>query len=135
DAEEIIEGNWVGTHIEGEPIYISMDDGFAERMGVTVGDELIFNVQGALMKTTIGSLRKIDFQRVTNNFLVLFPEGVLENAPKFHVILTRFKNPDESAALQSKVVEAYPNISIIDLELILETVDDVLGKVSFVIQF
>lgn len=135
DAEEIVEGKWIGHHIAGEPIYISMDQGFAERMDVTVGDELIFNVQGALMKTIIGSLRKIDFQRVTTNFLVLFPEGVLENAPKFHVILTRFRNPDESAALQSKVVAAFPNISIIDLELVLNTVDEVLGKVSFVIQF
>lgn len=135
DAEKIVDGEWKGKHSDGEPIFISMDDGFAERMGVGVGDELVFNVQGALMKTTIGSLREIDFQRVTTNFLVLFPEGVLEDAPKFHVILTRFNDPDESAALQSKIVAAFPNISIIDLELVLNTVDEVLGKVSFVIQF
>ena len=135
DSEKIVEGEWKGMHIEGEPIYISMDERFAESMGVGMGDELIFNVQGALMKTYIGSIRKIDFQRVTTNFLVLFPTGVLENAPKFHVILTRFKDADGSAALQSKVVQEYPNISIIDLELILSTVDEVLGKVSFVIQF
>ena len=136
DSEEITEGTWTGVYRDnGDPIYISMEEGFAERMGVTIGDELVFNVQGALMKTRIGSLRKIDFQRVTTNFLVLFPEGVLENAPKFHVILTRFTDAEESASLQSKVVSAYPNISIIDLELILNTVDEVLGKVSFVIQF
>ena len=136
DSEELAEGNWIGVAADdGESIPISMEEGYAERMGVTIGDELTFNVQGALMKTKIASLRTIDFQRVTTNFLVLFPTGVLENAPKFHVILTRFENADESAALQSEIVASFPNISIIDLELVLNTVDEVLGKVSFVIQF
>lgn len=136
DSEQIVKGKWVGKHDEtDDAVSISMDENFANRMGVDIGDELEFNIQGAIVKVKIGSLRKIDFQRVTTNFLVVFPTGVLENAPKFHVILTRFNLPEESARLQAKVVRDFPNVSIVDLELILKTVDDVLGKVSFVIQF
>src|SRR5690606_11559069 len=41
----------------------------------------------------------------------------------------------ESAQCQQAVVRAFPNVSIIDLTLILEAVDDLLSKVSFVIRF
>jgi putative ABC transport system permease protein len=42
---------------------------------------------------------------------------------------------DESARMQREVVKAFPNISIIDLMLVLQTVDSILGKISFVVRF
>lgn len=136
DSEEIIEGRWVGK-IEnpGDSIFISMSDGYAENLNVKIGDELVFNVQGAIIKTYLGSLRRIDWNRVQTNFLVVFPEGVLEKAPQFHVLITRVTNNELSARYQQAVVRNYPNVSIIDLQLILSTLDDILGKVSFVIRF
>lgn len=136
DSEELIAGNWPKPVVDPlDTIFISVEEGMARDMDLTLGDEVVFNVQGALMNTYVGSIRKIDWQRITTNFLVMFPEGVLEKAPKFHVILTRFTTSEESADFQSSVVSAFPNVSIIDLELVLNTVDEVLSKVSFVIQF
>lgn len=134
DSETILEGEWKGT-VENDSIFISLDQGLAEDMKVGLGDPLTFNVQGALIECYVGSIREIDWQRVQTNFLVVFPEGVLEEAPKFHVLLTRYEKVEKSAQYQQKVVSKFPNISIIDLDLILKTVDEVLGKISFVIQF
>jgi putative ABC transport system permease protein len=39
------------------------------------------------------------------------------------------------ADFQRAVVQDFPNVSVIDLGLILKTVDEILGKVAFVIQF
>ena len=47
-----------------------------------IDDELIFDVQGVPIKTTIASLRTVDWKRFQTNFFVLFPAGVLETAPK-----------------------------------------------------
>ena len=58
-------------------------------MQVDVGDRVTFNVQGAVMDTYVGSIRTVDWQRVQTNFLVVFPTGVLERAPQFHVLITR----------------------------------------------
>jgi putative ABC transport system permease protein len=134
DSETILEGEWKGT-VENDSIFISLDQGLAEDMKIGLGDPLTFNVQGALIECYVGSIREIDWQRVQTNFLVVFPEGVLEEAPKFHVLLTRYEKVEKSAQYQQKVVSKFPNISIIDLDLILKTVDKVLGKISFVIQF
>lgn len=135
DSEKLLAGSWKGRVQPGDSIFISMEQGIAQSMQLKVGDEVVFNVQGALMPTYIGSLRKVDFQRVQTNFLVLFPAGVLENAPQFYVQLTRFDNVAQSARFQTALVKQFPNASVIDLNLVLETVDEILDKVSFVIRF
>ncbi|RJE71908.1 ABC transporter permease [Reichenbachiella sp. MSK19-1] len=118
-----------------DSIFISIAEGFAERQEWELGDEIIFNVQGALMKTYIGSFRKIDWRRIQTNFLVLFPSGLLEEAPQFHVLVTKVKDNQQSATFQQAIVRQFPNISIIDLELVLKTIEEVLVKISFVIRF
>jgi putative ABC transport system permease protein len=82
------------------------------------------------MAVRVGSLRQVDWQRIMPNFLVVFPAGVLEEAPQFHVLVTRAEDSARRAELQRRAVEGFPNISVIDLDLILRTVDTVLGKVA-----
>lgn len=136
DSEKVIKGKWQGkVDSPQDSIFISLEDGIAEDMKVDIGDKVTFNVQGAIMDTYVGSIREVDWQRVQTNFLVLFPKGVLENAPKFHVLITRVDSAQVAANYQKAVVQQFPNVSIIDLNLILKTVDEIVGKVSFVIRF
>jgi putative ABC transport system permease protein len=135
DSETLVAGEWTGKVTPGDSVFISISEGYADNLNVEIGDELLFNVQGALIKTYVGSFREIDWRRVQTNFLVLFPEGVLEKAPQFHVLITRINQTQKSARYQQAVVRQYPNVSIIDLELILKTLEDILSKVAFVIKF
>ncbi len=136
DSETLVEGKWQGkVQSPQDSIFISLEDDIAESMGVGIGDQVTFNVQGAIMDTYVGSTRKIDWQRVQTNFLVLFPEGVLERAPKFHVLITRVDSAQVAADYQQAVVQQFPNVSIIDLNLILKTLNDIVSKISFVIRF
>ncbi len=136
DSEILVEGEWLGrVESPDDSIFISISNGYADNMDVEIGDELVFNVQGAIIKTYVGSFREIDWRRVQTNFLVVFPEGVLEEAPQFHVLITRIDQTDVSARYQQAVVRQYPNVSIIDLELILKTLEELLRKVAFVIKF
>ncbi len=41
------------------------------------------------------------------NFSVVFPEGVLENAPQFNVLTTYVPNEDSSADLQRDLVKNF----------------------------
>jgi len=66
---------------------------------------------------------------------VVFPTGVLEDAPQFHVLLTRVPSIESSAQFQKAVVQQFPNISIIDLGLVLSILDEILDKIGFVIRF
>jgi putative ABC transport system permease protein len=104
-------------------------------MNVKLGDKLTFDVQGALMDTYIGSMRKVDFRQMQTNFLVVFPTGVLENAPQFHVLVTKVPSNQISAQYQQALIKDFPNISVVDLALIIQTLEDVISKISFVIRF
>ncbi|MFC5409955.1 ABC transporter permease [Larkinella bovis] len=132
-SEKLTDGKPPYTDHQGA--YISVEKGYLERMKLKLGDTLTFNVQGALIPTIVGGTREVDWNRVQTNFLIVFPTGLLEQAPQFHVLMTRVENTQQSAQFQRDLVARYPNVSAIDLGLILKTIDEVLEKVSFVIRF
>ena len=135
ETEKIVEGEWTGVHEAGQPIKISISDGLQRGMKATIGTRIAFNVQGTRMECVVGSIRKVDFNRVQTNFLIVFPTGVLESAPQFNVIVSKVVDAAQSVQFQSELVQRYPSVSAIDLTQILRSVDEVLRKVSFVIRF
>ncbi|MXV51249.1 FtsX-like permease family protein [Pedobacter sp. HMF7647] len=136
DTEKLSAGKWMGS-VAGprDTARISVEQKYAESNHWHVGDRLMFNVQGLMVPTVIGSLRTVEWNRVQTNFLVIFPKGVLEDAPQFHVLVTRVQDNRQSAAFQQKIVQQFPNVSVIDLALILNVLDEILDKIGFVIRF
>ena len=135
-SEKITKGKWSGAVDKSSgTVFISIEERFARNNSIDIGDTMIFNVQGSVISTIVGSLRKVDWNRIQTNFLVVFPTGVLEEAPQFHVLLTRIPNKEASARFQQLMVKRFPNVSIIDLSLVLSIVDKLLDKVGFVIRF
>jgi putative ABC transport system permease protein len=135
-TEQLVEGTWIGKAAsDAQPIPISVEHGIAQTLGVAPGDRLEFELQGVPLPARVASIRQVDWQRVQPNFFVVFPEGVLEAAPQFYALTTRADSRRLSAAIQRTVVEGFPNVSIIDLTLVLSTLDSVLNKVSDAIRF
>lgn len=134
-SEKITDGQWIGRGRTGDTAKISLDQRYAQRLGVKVGDRLQFNVQGVIIPAIIGSLREVDWNRMQTNFRVVFPLGVIDKAPQFHVIMTRVPNDRVSANFQQLMVKEFPNISVIDLDLILSVLDSILNKIGFIIKF
>lgn len=134
-TEELVEGKWTSTTPPGGTVKISLEKGYAERINVKVGDKIVFNVQGLLLPTEIGSLRLVDWNTVQPNFRVVFPAGALEQAPQFYVLMTHVPTEKVSADFQVAVVQRFPNVSIINLGMILQILNDLLSKINFVIRF
>ncbi|MGV8880497.1 MAG: ABC transporter permease [Sphingobacteriaceae bacterium] len=135
-SEKITDGKWVGRvkTVQDTP-RISLEKGYAERIPVKIGDKMLFNVQGLMVPTVVGSFRDVDWNRIQTNFLVVFPNGVIDDAPQFNVLVTRVPDNQASAAYQQQVVRQFPNVSVIDLALILSVLDAILDKIAFVIRF
>jgi putative ABC transport system permease protein len=133
-SEKLVDGRAPNRGPDGTP-RISVEVGYATRAKLKLGDTLDFNVQGAPLRTVIGGTREVDRSRVQPSFLVVFPAGVLEQAPQFQVLLTRTGSAAGLAGVQQALVQQFPNVLAIDLGLILQTVNDILGKISFVVRF
>lgn len=136
DSEKLIAGNWQDTVAPGTvPVPVSFEEGIAKTLGVRIGDKVVFDIQGVELETKVASLREVDWRRLQPNFFVVFPIGVLEDAPRFHILVTKVGSSERSARMQSEITSRFPNVSIIDLTLVLQTIDGILGKVSFVVRF
>ncbi|HEU4341521.1 MAG TPA: FtsX-like permease family protein, partial [Candidatus Binatia bacterium] len=135
-SERIVSGTWQGKIDAGsEVIPISVEKSIAETLHVTLGDPLQFELQGVPLLTRVASIREVDWQRLEPNFFVVFPEGVLEEAPQFYAMVARTESNRLSANVQRAVVERFPNVSVIDLTLVIDTLEAILGRVSDAIRF
>ena len=136
DTETLSEGEFIGAMpADTKIVPISIEQDLANDLRVALGDEIEFDVQGVRMLTRIASTRTVDWKRMQPNFFVVFPTGALEPAPKFYVVATRADTPADSARLQQAIVQAFPNVSAIDLTMLLETINGIFSKVSYVVRF
>ena len=134
-SERTVEGDWPIERNQNGIIPISISDNVAADAQVKLGDTLVFNVQGVLMETQVAHLREVDWARMQINFNILFPSGVLEEAPQFHVLTTKAPDATKSASVQRELVRKFPTVSIIDLRQIFVVIEDILSKIAWVINF
>ncbi|GGW32375.1 ABC transporter permease [Arenibacter certesii] len=134
-SESIESGIWIGEVGQESEIPISVSDNFAKDAKIALDDKITFNVQGVIMNTRVASIRTVDWSSMQPNFTIVFPKGVLENAPQFRVLTTNAPSQASSARLQRDLVSKFPNISILDLRQILVVIEGLLNKISWIINF
>lgn len=133
--EKLVSGQLRKYKGPGDTIFVSLGTTFAEALGVEIGDEIVFNVQGTRMQTYVGSLREIEFRNLSTRFFIIFPNGVLEGAPQFQVLVTKAPDNASMTRYRGDVVRRFPNVSVVDLTTILQSVNQIVGKISFIIRF
>ncbi len=136
DAETVVEGEFIGeVDPDAGVVPLSLEEDVSKELDVVVGDRIVWDVQGVPVETEVTSIRKVDWQRMETNFFALFPKGILEDAPQFFVMLTRSESDEQAGQLQSEIVAAHPNVSSLDLKLILSVFDSIYSRISFVLEF
>ncbi|TDI74049.1 MAG: FtsX-like permease family protein [Bacteroidetes bacterium] len=137
DSEVLVEGELVES-VDIETIGlipVSVEQDVAQSLRISLGDTVTFDVQGVAIDTRISSVRTVDWQRMQTNFFFVFPKGVLEEAPQFNVVLTRTPDAKVAGRLQASMARAFPNISSIDISLVMSVFDAIFSRIAFVIQF
>ena len=136
ETETLAAGAFTGTvPADTAVVPISMDQDVAADLGVKLGGRITWSISGVPIETEVTSLREIDWARVQPNFFAVFPEGPLAEAPQTLVLLTQTGSPEASARLQGRVVEAFPNVSAVDVRQVLALVEKVLGQIAFALRF
>lgn len=111
---------------------VSVETEFAQTLGWKLGDRLEFDIAGQRYKATISSLRKVDWESFQPNFFVIGSPGSLDGFPASHVGgMHVASNP---AAFTSALVARFPNLSVIDIDAVLEQVRGTVEQVSAVVE-
>ena len=134
-SEKLIEGEIQHKSAGKDSIFVTISEGMLDNLDVKLGDSIVFDVQGVPMKAKISGVREVEWQKDPPNFIFVFPPGVMEEAPQVFVTATRIDNQQQANSFQQQLVMQYPNVSLIDLRLILSTVNDLFNKLGMVVRF
>lgn len=134
-AEELIKGELHKKVSGKDSVWVTISEGMHENLKVGLGDSLVFDIQGVPLKVRIAGIRKVEWQNDPPNFIFVFPTNVLENAPQIFVTTTRITDQSLANKFQQELVTLFPNVSLIDLRLILSTVQELFDKLGLVVRF
>lgn len=133
-SEKLVKGELHRLRSGRDSVWVTISQGMEENLDVTVGDSLVFDVQGVPITAYISGIREVEWPKDPPNFIFVFPPGVLELAPQTFVTATRIDDAT-APAFQHALVQQFPNVSLIDLRLILDTVNELFDKLGLVVRF
>ncbi|MDD4973979.1 MAG: hypothetical protein PHY93_06490 [Bacteriovorax sp.] len=136
-SEKVVEGSYNGERCNPEkaPCEISLEQAYAKRLGVKLGDKLIFDISGIEVEGVVTSMRKVKWISFEPNFFILFQPGVLEEAPKTFLSSFKVKTLGEKREIFAKIAEHFPNVSLLDISEVIRKITTVFDLMALAIKF
>ena len=131
-GNRLSEGAWFKPDDAGHGL-ASVEEGLAKTLGIKLGDSLTFTISGKETQVRVSSLRKLEWDSMRVNFFVLMPPGVIDDAPASYI--TSFHLPADKAELGRDLVARFPNVTLIDVDMVLKQIQAVMEQVSSAVLF
>ncbi|MGX5667093.1 ABC transporter permease [Rhizobium daejeonense] len=131
----VTEGSWWPADYTGEPL-VSFSAQEAGELGLKLGDTVTVNVLGRNITARIANFRKVEWESLSINFVMVFSPNTFTGAP--HAWLATLSDPaatpaDEAAILKA-VTQAYPTITSVRVKDALDVVDRLVGQLATAIR-
>lgn len=128
---EVIEGVLWGDPQRAE---VSVEQDFAQDLGLRLGSTIRFDVQGIPIDLTVTSLRTVNWRTFGINFFLVVEPGVLEDAPQMRLASFQLPKGGEQG-VQDLLAASYPNVTLLRIREILEKVVQVMDRIGLGIRF
>ena len=115
-----------------EQTELSVEEELAAALGWKLGDTVTFDIAGSPYTGRITSLRKIDWESFRPNFFVIGSPGSLDAYSGSHI--TAVNVPEGRTRFTSELVDAFPNLSVVDIDAVLDQVRGTVEQVSTVVE-
>lgn len=134
-SERLVEGReFSGSYNDSSlnsPAEISLEQRFANRLGIKLGDVLEFDILGMPIYGKVVNLRSVRWTTFIPNFFITFQEGILNDAPKTFLATVGHLSSSAKEKVQVNLVKSFPNVSAIDVARVIDRVVEVMGTMSF----
>lgn len=137
DSESLTRGDFQGVY-NGDSAQlpqVSIEKRYADRVKMKIGDVVTFDVQGLELKAQVSSFRQVRWTSFQPNFFILFPTGVLEEAPQIFLTSVAGVVPEKVKEFQQKVSSELKNVSIIDVTSTVVNSLKYIDQMSLALQF
>ena len=134
-GSKVVDGEWWDADYSGPPL-VSMEKRIADGLGLKIGDELVVNVLGRDIPARISNLRKVDWQGLGINFVLVFSPNTFKGAPHTHI--ATLTEPGADATREGRIVKevakAYPMVTSVRVREVLETISAVVSNLALAIR-
>lgn len=131
ENNRVTAGEWLGARADA--MEVSMEEGLAQRLGVRLGDTLGFSFGGEMREVVVSSLRSVQWDSFQPNFFMIFPEAALHGKPATY--MASFYLPPQGKTELGAMMRAFPALTIIDLDRMMEQVRGILEQVTLAVEF
>ncbi len=108
---------------------VSIEEEFAAELGVGVGSELRFDVQGRPIEVVVTSLRTVEWESFGINFFLVVEPGVLDGAPSYRVATAQLDEEAEQR-VQNRIAASFPNVTMVRIRPLLERIVALLERIA-----
>ncbi len=131
EGSQITAGEWWPRDYAGPPL-VSLDARVAEALSLQVGDTLTVSVLGREIPARIASLRRIDWETMGFNYMMVFPPSTLAGAP--HTLAGAVSLPPErETAAARAILTAFPGVSVISVREVLGQARTLLDQMALAV--
>jgi putative ABC transport system permease protein len=128
EGSALTAGRWWPADYAGPPL-VSLDEEAATVMGVTVGDTLTVSVLGREIPARIASLRKINWDTLGFNYIMVFSPATLRSAPHSLTATIQLDAP-RAGAVTRTLLDAFPSASVIETGEVIGQVRTLLDQMA-----
>ncbi|OBZ94279.1 glycosyl transferase family 1 [Pararhizobium polonicum] len=135
ENSSLTEGSWWAPDYAGEPL-VSFSADEAGELGLKIGDTVTVNVLGRNITARIANFRKVEWESLSINFVMVFSPNTFAGAP--HAWIATVIDPqataaEETAALKA-VTNSYPTITSVRVKDALDIINVLLGQLATAIR-
>lgn len=128
EGSDLVAGTWWPTDYRGPPL-VSLDAEAARTLGIGVGDRLTVSILGREITARIASLRKVNWDTMGFNYVLVFSPVTLQSAPH-SVAATITMDPRHDTAMTRALLAAFPGVSVIAVGDVIDQVGAILTQMS-----
>lgn len=127
-SNKIVAGKWFS---EATDAGISMEQDIAQTLGLTLHDEMGFDIGGEIVSLRINSIREVRWDSMQPNFFALTDPKTLDNLPRTFITSIYL---DKDSDVMTRLLREFPTITDIDISAMTEQVKGLINKVTFAVQ-
>lgn len=136
DGSKLVKGEWWPKDYDGEPL-VSFEGEIVKGLGLDIGDSVTVNVLGRNVTARIANFRKVDWDSLAINFVMVFTPNTLAAAP--HNLLATLTLPEETRAAKEgpmiqELSQTLPNVTALRVRDAVNTFRGIAEKVMAAIQ-
>ena len=109
----ITAGRWMDP--TSTTIEASLEERYAMRLGVSIGDPVTFDVQGVAVTAIVTSTRRVDWATFRPNFFVLLTPSAISDAPQTWIASLPSLPDGRRQAVQARMAEKFPGTTAFDV--------------------